>query len=81
MNENIKKNILESKSRRDASLKIFGYNNNCTLKKVDEYIKELNHVFLKNKNTKYCKYCGKEIRNSNIFCNKSCAASFNNKMW
>jgi len=79
MEKNIKEIILESKSRSDACLKIFGYNNKSTLEIVDKYISEMNHIFVKN--IKYCTFCGKEITNSKNekFCSSSCSASYNNK--
>lgn len=77
MNKNIEEILLKSKSRSDASFKIFGYNNTNTLKKVDEYIKELNYVFVKQ--TSNCLFCNKEIKNYKKFCNSSCSASHNNK--
>jgi len=75
--DSIKKIIFASKSRSDASYKIFGYNNNSTLKRIDFYLEKFGHEY--KKKPKYCKDCGKEIKSSNIFCNNSCSASFNNK--
>ncbi len=54
-------------------------------KKSAEIQKERRRVRINeyNKNPKKCKYCSNSIeydkKNSNVFCNHSCAASFNNK--
>ena len=81
--------ILEnSKSLNDVSLAIFGVKNYYNREKSKKILEENNinwKEWLESKKRKpnICKYCGKEIigkdKYRKIFCNSSCAASFNNK--
>jgi Protein of unknown function (DUF559) len=85
MNE-MRKIILESKSKSEACNKIYGYCNGRISKKLDIFIidNNINH-FEKLKyenNPKKCKNCEKIIikdKKANNFCNSICSATFNNK--
>lgn len=51
----------------------------CNSHNIDiQYIIENNNIKLKERK-KICKYCGKEISLTKIFCDSSCAAKYNNK--
>ena len=77
----IKNKILNSKSRTEASKKIFNYSNRTTLLKIDYYLKEFDLVgfFKKKKIEKKCLNCGIIINRRNKFCCQSCSAIYNNK--
>lgn len=82
MNEKEILNIIKkSSSKYDALLKIYGYTNKNTYKKLNDFINNnnvnINHY---KKKPKFCKECKKLITISkNIFCNRSCSAKYNNK--
>ena len=83
--------ILEkSKSMSDVARSIFGkenYTNREKCKKIIEYYGIDWKKWLEEKNIKpkrYCLYCGKEITEGDSrkkFCNSSCAASYNDKLY
>lgn len=83
--------ILEkSKSMSDVARCIFGKENYTNREKCKKILEENNinwHEWLENKKEKlkrYCLYCGKEITEGDSrkkFCNSSCAASYNDKLY
>lgn len=61
---------------KGAKKKLINY---CNSHNIDiQYIIENNNRKLKERKN-FCRYCGKEISLSKIFCNSSCAAKYNNK--
>jgi predicted nucleic acid-binding Zn ribbon protein len=86
LNEILKK----SKSMSDVARNIFGKENYTNREKCKKILEEhgINwSEWLKEKSTKpkrYCLYCGKEIIEGDSrkkFCNHSCAASYNDKLY
>jgi very-short-patch-repair endonuclease len=73
--------LKNSKSKNEVLLKFFGYSNKAAYDKLNEYI-NVNNIDVSHlkKKEKFCLNCGEKINKSvNKFCNKSCAATFNNK--
>ena len=91
MDISILNEILEkSKSMSDVARSIFGKENYTNREKCKKILEECGinwSEWLKEKNTKpkrYCLYCGKEIIEGDSrkkFCNHSCAASYNDKLY
>ena len=91
MDISILNEILEkSKSMSDVARNIFGKENYTNREKCKKILEEhgINwSEWLKEKSTKpkrYCLYCGKEIIEGDSrkkFCNHSCAASYNDKLY
>lgn len=80
MKEEIKQKLIESKSKTEASIKIFGYHNSVTFKKIDNYLEKLGINYDKIKIERFCNVCGGIIKSKNKnFCSRSCAASYTNK--
>lgn len=84
---NLNEILASSTTMSDVARAIFGKENYTNREKCKKIISE-NGIdwkeWLKNKKEKpkrYCKYCGKEIISGDyrkIFCNRSCASSYNN---
>jgi len=82
MDENeIKNKILSSKTKTEASKKIFNYSNRTTLSKIDDYLNKFEMIgfFKKKKIEKKCLNCETLINRRNKFCSQSCSAIYNNK--
>lgn len=78
--------IKSSHSYSEAAKKVYGSDTYFYREKIKKIIKENNIEFEHKYNKKnFCKFCGKEItgrdRFRKKFCNRSCAASYNNSKY